>query len=76
MSEEMVVIRSYNNELEAGMARAELEASGIPSLIVADVAGSDAPPLQLGGQGVHLVVHQRNLKAAEAALGLLPDSAS
>lgn len=74
MSEEMVVIRSFTNELEAGMARAELEASGIPSLIVTDVATSGATPLQLGGQGVHLVVHQRNLKAAEAALGLSPDS--
>lgn len=68
MTEEMVVVRMFSSELEASVARAELEASGIQALLLsADAAGGEFPNLQFA-QTVHLAVHRRDAEKAEAVL--------
>lgn len=67
MSEEMVIIRRYNSELEANLARAELEAASVHCLILSDAGGGEAPHLQFAN-GVHLAVHRRDVEAAEGIL--------
>lgn len=47
MSDEIVVLRTFANELEAGLAATILEANGIPSQVLADTAGGAYPSMAL-----------------------------
>jgi len=67
MSERMVVIRTFDNEFDAGYARADLEASGIPSRLLTDGTGGVHPHLQFA-RGVRLAVPESR---AEEALEVL-----
>lgn len=67
MSDRMVVIRSYSNEFEAQIARAELEAADIPVHLLSDGVGGVHPHLQFA-RGIRLAVPASE---AEAALELL-----
>jgi hypothetical protein len=67
MSDRMVVIRSYNNEFEAQLAKAELEAAQIPVQLLSDGLGGVHPHLQFA-RGIRLAVPESE---AEAALDLL-----
>lgn len=67
MTEEMVIVRMFNNELEASVARAELAATGIQAIVLADAGGGDFPTLQFANS-VHLAVHRRDADKAEAVL--------
>jgi len=62
----LVEAARYLNSFEAGMARARLEAEGIPSFIF----GMDMNPVFAGGIfNVRLMVDDEDLEAARAILG-------
>jgi hypothetical protein len=67
MSDRMVVIRSFSNEFEAHIAKAELEAADIPVELLTDGLGGVHPHLQFA-RGVRIAVPESE---AEAALELL-----
>lgn len=47
MADDVVVLREYNSEMEARVAAAILEASGIPAEVLADTAGGTLPSMAL-----------------------------
>lgn len=47
MSDEIVVLRKFGNELDARFAATILEANGIPAQVIADTAGGAYPSLAL-----------------------------
>lgn len=63
---QLVVIRTYNYDLEAQMARLELEASGIPAVLFAG-GGNALPYLQFSG-GVRLAVPDWAVEDADLLL--------
>jgi len=63
MSDEISVIKVYDDEMEASMAQQVLENAGINSFIQKDDAGGLAPSLQLTG-GVNLIVNQDDAQRA------------
>lgn len=65
MGESMVLIRTFPNETEAGTAQEELRASGIQSLLFSEETERAADG---SAGGVHLAVHQRDQRIAEAVL--------
>jgi hypothetical protein len=67
MPSDLVVIRTFPNEPAALLARAVLEANGIPSFITSDDAGWMDPPLQFVN-GVRLTVRATDAIRAAAAL--------
>ena len=67
MANNPVMIAEYSSELEAEMAKAQLEAEGISSWILKDDAGGMQPQLQYV-EGVKLFVDEKNV---EEALGIL-----
>ena len=64
VSDEIVVLRKYANELDARLAATILEANGIPAQVLADTAGGAYPSLALLFP-VRLLVHADD--AADAA---------
>jgi len=70
MSDELVNIRMFSNEMDASMAQQILEQSEISSFVSADDAGGMEPHLQMS-MGVRLVV---NRKDAERALEILKNA--
>jgi len=67
MAEPPVMIAEYTSELEAEMAKSQLEAEGIDSWILKDDAGGMQPQLQMT-VGVRLFVDEKDV---EEALGIL-----
>ena len=67
MSQEMVVVKIFTTELDAEIARVQLETAGIPSRIVKDDAGGMLPSLQ-AAEGVKLFVAPSDLAEAETIL--------
>ncbi|CAN5818862.1 hypothetical protein BH23GEM6_BH23GEM6_08580 [soil metagenome] len=70
MDNAVVVIRTFGTELEANIAKAELDQAGIQSLLLSAGDGGEAKPqphLQLS-HGIGLAVVQRDAEAAEAIL--------
>ena len=47
MSQELVVLRKFPDELSAQVAAAALEANGIPARVLADTAGGALPNLSI-----------------------------
>jgi hypothetical protein len=72
MNERMVVIRSYTNEFEAHLAKADLEAAEIPVRLLSDGAGSVHPPLQFA-RGIRLAVPESQAEYAIEVLDTPPD---
>jgi hypothetical protein len=66
-SQELVVLRTFNNHIDADLARSALEAVGIESLVRADDAGGLRPSLWVGS-GVQLMVRAEDAKWAEEVL--------
>jgi len=70
MENEVVVIRTFGTELEASIAKAELDQAGIQSLLLSSASGGEPKPqphLQLNHE-IGLAVVQRDAEAAEAIL--------
>lgn len=73
MSERMVVIRSYSNEFDAQLAKAELEAADIPVLLLSDGLGGVHPHLQFA-RGIRIAVPESEAEAARELLDAPPEA--
>ena len=67
MSEEVVVLKTFNNEIEAGMAQQVLHEAGVTSFVFKDDAGGMEPQLQQTN-GVRLVVNRADVQHAREML--------
>ena len=74
MSEEIVVLRVFDNELEAQMAQQRLQDSGVRTFIFKDDGGGMEPHLQRTN-GVRLVLNSADAERAEDILQALENSA-
>jgi len=61
------IVRTFSERGEAEIARALLEAEGIPAALSADDLGGTTPPLDLSA-GLQLVVAARDVEQARALL--------
>jgi hypothetical protein len=68
--DDLLVIRTFINTVDAELARGALEAAGIESMIRADDCGGTRPHLWMGG--VELLVRQDDVARAEEVLGTEP----
>lgn len=67
MSEEVVVLRMFTNEIEARMAQQVLHESSVTSFVFKDDVGGMEPQLQLTG-GVRLTVNRSDVERAHEIL--------
>ena len=67
MSDEVFVLRVFNNEIDAAIAKELLQDGGIRSFVLKDDAGGMEPHLQLTG-GVRLVVNRADAEQAHQIL--------
>lgn len=68
--EDLQVVRTFINNIDAELARGALQAAGIDSIIRADDCGGTRPHLWMGG--VELLVRQDDVARAEEILGTEP----
>jgi putative signal transducing protein len=68
MADELVVVGTFLNQIEADMAQGALEAADIESMISADDAGGLRPHLWMGG--VRLLVRADDAEQAAKILNL------
>ena len=68
MSDEISVIKVYDDEMEASMAQQVLENAGIRSSLSKDDGGGLVPSLQLTG-GVNLIVNKDDEARAVELIG-------
>jgi len=69
----LVLVHSYNTRPEADLAKAELDAAGIASMIQADTAGGMREHLAWSGAGFKLFVREQDAPAARELLASTPD---
>jgi Putative prokaryotic signal transducing protein len=67
MSEEVVILKIFNNEIDAGMAQQVLQEAGMTAFVLKDDAGGMEPQLQRTG-GVRLVVNRADAQRAHKVL--------
>ena len=67
MSDEMVVLKTFNNEMEAEMAQRLLEEAGVTAFVFKDDAGGMEPHLQRTN-GVRLIVNHIDARRAHELL--------
>ena len=67
MSDEVVVLKTFNNEIEAGMAQQVLQEAGMTAFVSKDDAGGMEPQLQQTN-GVRLVVTRADARRAHKLL--------
>ena len=67
LSNDLVVLRRFGDELSARVAAMSLEANGIPAQVSADTAGGALPLLAVGFP-VRLIVRAADAEAARALL--------
>ena len=67
MSDEVVVLKTFNNEIEAGMAQQVLQEAGVTAFVFKDDAGGMEPQLQCTN-GVRLVVNRADAQHAHKIL--------
>jgi hypothetical protein len=67
MSEEVVVLKTFNNEIEAEMAQQMLQEAGVTAFVFKDDAGGMEPQLQRTN-GVRLVVTRADAQHAHKML--------
>jgi hypothetical protein len=72
MAEDLVVIRTFLNAIDAELARGALEAAGIDSMIRADDCGGLRPHLWMGG--VEVLVRAEDATSAAEVLGTEPEA--
>jgi hypothetical protein len=65
--DELVVVASFYDRPEADLAKSALEAAGIEAIVQADDCGTLRPGMWMGN-GVHVVVRQRDADAAREIL--------
>ena len=67
MSDDVVVLKTFNNEIEAGMAQQVLQEAGMTAFVFKDDAGGMEPQLQRTN-GVRLVVSRVDARRAQKLL--------
>lgn len=67
MSDEVIVLKTFNNEIEAGMAQQVLQEAGMTAFVFKDDAGGMEPQLQRTN-GVRLVVSRFDARRAHKLL--------
>lgn len=67
MSNDVVVLKTFNNEIEAGMAQQVLQEAGMFAFVSKDDAGGMEPQLQRTG-GVRLIVTRADAERAHKLL--------
>lgn len=67
MSEEVVVLKTFNNEIEAVMAQQVLQEAGVTAFVFKDDAGGMEPQLQRTN-GVRLAVNRADAQYAHKML--------
>ena len=67
MSNEVVVLKTFNNEIEAGMAQQVLQEAGMTAFVSKDDAGGMEPQLQRTN-GVRLIVIRADAERAHKLL--------
>ena len=67
MSEEVVILKTFNNEIEAVMAQQVLQAAGVTAFVFKDDAGGMEPQLQRTN-GVRLAVKRADAQHAQKML--------
>jgi hypothetical protein len=67
MSDEVIVLKTFNNEIEAGMAQQVLQEAGMTASVFKDDAGGMEPHLQRTS-GVRLVVSRFDARRAHKLL--------
>ena len=67
MSEEVVVLKTFHNEIEAEMAQQVLQEAGVTAFVFKDDAGGMEPQLQRTN-GVRLVVNRSDVQHAHKML--------
>ena len=67
MSDEMVVLKTFNNEIEAEMAQQVLQEAGLTAFVFKDDAGGMEPHLQRTN-GVRLFVNRVDARRAHELL--------
>jgi hypothetical protein len=67
MSEQVVTLRIFDNEIEAEMAQQVLQEAGMTAFVFKDDAGGMEPQLQRTG-GVRLVVNRADAQRAHQTL--------
>ena len=67
MSDQVVVLKTFNNEIEAGMAQQVLQEAGMTAFVFKDDAGGMEPQLQRTN-GVRLVVNLIDARRAHKLL--------
>ena len=67
MSDEVVVLKTFNNEIEAGMAQQILQEAGMTAFVFKDDAGGMEPQLQRT-HGVRLVINRVDARRAHKLL--------
>ena len=67
MSDELVVLKTFNNDIEAGMAQQVLHEAGMTSFVFKDDAGGMEPQLQRT-HGVRLIVNRVDARRANTVL--------
>jgi hypothetical protein len=70
MTKEPVVVRTYNSEIEAQIARGLLENEGIEAKVISDDCGGMYPPFQQQSKGVRLFVPAAQAERAREILEL------
>lgn len=68
-------IKTYNNKVEAEIAKGLLEANGIKAIVSVDDCGGMRPHLQLSVWGVRLLVKREDAQKALEVLGDFDDGA-
>ena len=66
MADELIVLRTFLNKIDAELAKLPLDAAGIVSMIQADDAGGTRPYLWMGG--VKLIVRAEDAGRANEIL--------
>ena len=68
---ELVVVRTFNDRIEAELAQSALEAAGIESMVRGDDAGGTQPGLW-ASEGVAVLVREEDAIAAREILDVEP----
>ena len=73
-SDDLKLLKSYNRELEAEMAKELLENEGIRAMVVSDDCAGMYPQFQSQSKGVRLLVAPDDLEKAREVLGVMEAS--
>jgi hypothetical protein len=66
-ADDLIILSTFNNHIQADLARSALDAMGIESMVRADDAGGEQPGLWIG-EGVQILVRERDAELAKMVI--------